>query len=211
MRLTLDHMISGREGLGLHEPLDIVLQGGEGLVIRGPNGVGKTTLLRSLAGFLPVVSGSFTFDGTTPTDEATSFLGHAPGLKDHLSPRETLSFWQRFFGNKVAEDLLKVMGIDHVADQRVSTLSAGQRRRLGVARLLVEDRPVWLLDEPTTALDQEGRDLLARVIAGHLNAGGCAIIATHEPAFMDQLPVVHLTRVRHKPLSDPFLAAELAT
>lgn len=173
----------------LFRALTFEVSAGETLSIEGPNGSGKTSLLRLLAGFLEPLAGTVvmrTSTGQTLDSEErgrlVGWLGHQDGLKPQLSPSETLRFVARYNGSSVdVAALLAEIGLDRVGDLPVSYLSAGQRRRLGLARLRLLEKPLWLLDEPLSALDTAGRLLVANLITAHCADGGMAIAATHEP------------------------------
>ncbi len=157
---------------------------GESLVLTGPNGAGKTTLLRSIAGFLPLVGGKLHLiggDDERELGEQCHYIGHANAVKTNLTVTENLEFWRQYLGGdgarvRAALDALALGELGHV---RTGLLSAGQRRRVGLARLMVAHRPLWLLDEPTVSLDAASVALLADVIGKHCAAGGLVIAATH--------------------------------
>ncbi|MGQ0609491.1 MAG: heme ABC exporter ATP-binding protein CcmA [Paracoccaceae bacterium] len=164
-----------RGGLLLLEGLDLSVRPGEGLVLRGPNGIGKTTLLRTLAGLQPPQAGSI----HAPADSLT-YAGHADGIKSALSLRENLAFWAEVHGQPAQVDTaLAQMGLGALASRRAAELSAGQKRRLGLARVLVCGRWLWLMDEPTVSLDAASTALFAQAVSRHLGAGGAAVIASH--------------------------------
>jgi len=173
----------GRSGLVLVEQLDFALSNGEALSLRGPNGTGKTTLLLTLAGIVAPLAGGFAADG--PGDELPllHYCGHRNAIKPRLSVLENLAFWAELNGptGLPPETALAEVGLDELARLDAGYLSAGQSRRLALARLLVSLRPLWLLDEPTAALDDEGHALVARLLDNHLARGGLAIAATHDP------------------------------
>ncbi len=157
------------------------------LAVTGPNGAGKSTLLRALAGLLPLASGAITCTGL-PADEPlasyTHYLGHRDALKSPLTAQENLAFWAAMLvlpgaGGLPPGAALARLGLPHIAGFPVSYLSAGQKRRVALARLLVAHRPLWLLDEPTTALDAASQGLVAGMIRDHLAGGGMVIAATH--------------------------------
>ena len=161
--------------------LSFGLAGGELLAVTGPNGAGKSTLLRLVAGLLRPAAGTI---GLEPSDDAglvgqVHYLGHLDALKPCLTVRQNLEFWRRLWAGTDAAAALAAVGLEDLADLPAGVLSAGQRRRVALARLLVAQRPVWLLDEPATALDAAAEGRLGRLIAGHLAAGGLAIAATH--------------------------------
>ena len=165
-----------RGGVPLLEGVSFALGPGEGLVLRGPNGVGKTSLLRTLAGLQPPLAGRI----EAPEDVA-AIAGHADGVKPQLTTAENLAFWARVFGTRETAPALAAFDLAPLADRPARDLSAGQRRRLGLARLLVTGRPLWLLDEPTVSLDAASTGLLEAAIDAHLAAGGAALVSTHAP------------------------------
>jgi heme exporter protein A len=161
----------------LFEALDFDLASGNVLLVRGPNGVGKSTLLMTLAGIVRAEAG--VVEGVEPT--AMHLLNYQSGLKGRLSVGENLKFWRDMYGiGGVSIDAaLDRVGIGPLAGLETGYLSSGQLRRLSLARLLVSPRPIWLLDEPSAALDAAGEALLGQLIDAHRLTGGMAIIATH--------------------------------
>ena len=191
MRLSGRGIKCVRGGREVFSGLDFEAASGEALAVTGPNGSGKTSLLRLIAGLLTIADGSVGLEGgeselTLP--EQAHYLGHRDALKPALSVLENLCFWQDFLGGEVFEarqanilESLAAVGIDHAAHLPAAYLSAGQRRRLSIARLLAARRPIWLLDEPTSALDASAQDLFAGLMRDHLGRGGLIIAATHAP------------------------------
>ena len=171
--LTVTDLCCARGGLPVIEGVSFRLSAGEALVLRGPNGIGKTTLLRVLAGLAPPVAGRV--EGA----DRLAYAGHADGLKAQLSVAENLRFWQAVFQGGPVAPALAAFDLEPLRDRQAGTLSAGQKRRLGLARLLVSGRPVWVLDEPTVSLDAASVALFARAVTAHLAAGGAALMATH--------------------------------
>jgi heme exporter protein A len=163
---------------------------GDAVAVVGRNGSGKTSLLRLIAGLLIPAGGTIALDGgdaelTLP--EQCHYLGHRDALKPALSVVENLTFWADFLGGERfdAGESLATVGLDHAADLPAAFLSAGQRRRLSLARLLTVRRPVWLLDEPTTALDVAGQAMFSGLMREHLSGGGLIVAATHAPLGID--------------------------
>jgi heme exporter protein A len=165
---------------------------GSTLIVTGPNGAGKTSLLRALAGFLPIEAGGFELDGGEPertVGEQAHYLGHADGVKSALTAGENLAFAAAMLGGDSSREAqlaaLAALGLSHVIDFPARLLSAGQRRRVALARLLVADRPLWLLDEPTTALDAAAQGAFAAIMQAYLQIGGIIVAAAHAPLGLD--------------------------
>ncbi len=174
MVLEVKNLCCARGGINILEGIDFRLEPGNILVLRGPNGSGKTTLLRTIAGLQAAVSGCI-----TGADEAVAYGGHADGLKAMLSVADNLSFWADVYGTGNIADALTTFELGGLQNRLANNLSAGQKRRLGLARLLVTGRSLWVLDEPTVSLDSDSVAMFARAVSGHLEQGGSALIATH--------------------------------
>jgi heme exporter protein A len=186
MRLSGRGVRCVRGGREVFSELGFEVSSGEALAVTGPNGSGKTSLLRLIAGLLAIAGGSVDLEGgeaelTLP--EQAHYLGHRDALKPALSVLENLSFWRDFLGGEAADagESLAAVGLNHAIHLPAAYLSAGQRRRLSIARLLVVRRPIWLLDEPTSALDAAGQSMFENLMTGHLAGGGVIIAATHTP------------------------------
>ena len=186
MQLSGRGLVCVRGGREVFAGLDFEAVSGEAVAVVGRNGSGKTSLLRLIAGLLIPAGGTILLDGgdaemTLP--EQCHYLGHRDALKPALSVMENLSFWADFLGGERcdAAESLATVGLDHAAYLPAGFLSAGQRRRLSLARLLTVRRPVWLLDEPTNALDVAGQDMVGGLMRDHLARGGLIVAATHGP------------------------------
>jgi heme exporter protein A len=181
-----------RGGRLVFEDLELSLAPGEALVLRGPNGSGKSTLLRLLAGLLPTAGGSVSWEGRPVADDPAAhrgrlhYLAHADALKTALNPRENLAFAAALAGGAPDIDgALAAFDLEPLADLPVRFLSAGQRRRTALARLLATARPLWLLDEPGVGLDKASRGRLEAAIGSHRAQGGIAVVATHGDVAVD--------------------------
>lgn len=174
MDLKVSDLTVSRGGVPVLEGLTFALLPGQVLVLRGPNGSGKTTLLRTLAGLQPPMAGTISLP-----PEAIAYGAHADGLKATLTVAENLAFWARIHGTHEIEAALGDFNLQTLRNRAAQSLSAGQKRRLGLARLLVTGRPIWLLDEPTVSLDQASVELFADAVRAHVAGGGAALIATH--------------------------------
>lgn len=166
-----------RAGQAVFQPVDVDLVGGEALIVHGANGAGKTTLLRLLAGILRPASGFVT------RHAPVAFLGHQTALKGELSCRENLDFKRRFAAPVSGLDSSRALarvGLAGLGLRPARSLSAGQRRRLGLACLLVAPSAVWLLDEPYASLDHDGCSLVDTLLTEHLGHDGAAVLSTHQ-------------------------------
>lgn len=186
--LTVEGISVERGGRAVLSNLSFDLPEGTALMVTGDNGAGKSTLLRAVAGLLPLAGGAIslrvsTIEADVPVAEASHYIGHANGLKPALSAAENLAFQQAWSGGSAVDppEALAAVGLSHIADFPVSVLSAGQRRRIALARLLVSQKPLWLLDEPATAIDARSEAILSELIARHLARGGLLLAAVHTP------------------------------
>ena len=174
MDLVVENLTVTRGGLPVLEGLEFTLRPGEVLILRGPNGSGKTTLLRTLSGLQPPMEGTISLE-----PEAIAYGAHADGLKATLSVEENLQFWASVYGTDDIAPAVAAFNLKGLLARASQNLSAGQKRRLGLARLLVTGRPIWLLDEPTVSLDVASVALFADAVRAHVGQGGSALIATH--------------------------------
>lgn len=188
--LTVTGLAARRGDDRIFSGVDFALQGGESLVLTGRNGTGKSTLIRVIAGLLPADAGAVkveTNGAVIPrAAEAMHYLGHRNAMKRELSVEENLAFWKSFMGDFAggtgldAEAAAAELGLAELLHLPFGYLSAGQQRRMAMAKLLVAWRQIWLLDEPTAALDKQSERLFARIMKAHLARGGIIIAATHQ-------------------------------
>jgi heme exporter protein A len=186
MRLTGDKLSVVRGGRTLFAGLAFAINASGALLVTGPNGAGKTTLIRTIAGLNRPAAGGIRLEGGAPDRtlaEQCHYVGHLSAVKAGLTVGENASFWGRFLGGAHArlDVALEIFGLSALRDIPAGYLSAGQKRRLGLARLLLVERPVWLLDEPTASLDSAAQDVLTGIVNEHLARGGLAVAATHMP------------------------------
>lgn len=188
-RLEARALTCSRGAARLFRDVSFEAAAGEWVALRGPNGSGKTTLLRCIAGLAHADAGETLWNGIATTRERETFrahllyAGHLPGIKDDLSAEENLQSALALRGVAAGagamQEALATVGLAARRNLPARKLSAGQRRRIGLARLSLDPAPLWMLDEPLTALDDEGQALFARLLARHLAQGGLAVIATH--------------------------------
>jgi heme exporter protein A len=209
MRLSGSHLRCIRGGCPVFDELCFDVSRGQALVVTGANGSGKSSLLRLIAGLIRTDKGTLTLEGGDPDrsiGEQAHYVGHLDPLKPSLSARENLEFWVRFLGDdgldstqtrkQAQEQALKKVGLAALADLPAGYLSAGQRRRLSIARLLCVMRPIWLLDEPTAPLDSAARSDVAQIMRAHLNGGGMIVAATHGPLGLEDTRELRLDPAR---------------
>jgi heme exporter protein A len=186
-RLSVENLALERGGRRLFESLSLTVQAGEAVALTGSNGAGKTSLLRAVAGLLRPAAGSIGFEGPgvlLEPEEARSeglhLIGHYDGLKGGRTAGEELSFWSAWTGG-APDAALDVLDLRPLLGLEVRKLSAGQRRRLALARLITSPRALWLLDEPLAPLDARMRGKLGELMAAHVNGGGMILAAVHDP------------------------------
>lgn len=192
MRLIAENLSARRGEDLLFQGISFALEAGECLILTGRNGSGKSTLLRVIAGLLHQETGKVTWhsaktESGTRAAEACHYLGHRNAMKAELTVAENLSFWKSFFGDfeggrgMSVGEAAEAVGLGGIAHLPFGYLSAGQQRRMAFAKLLVSHRPVWILDEPTAALDVTAEEVFTTLIKAHLAEGGIALAATHQP------------------------------
>ena len=174
MAISVKSLSVSRGGINLLQDVDIELKNGQVGILRGPNGVGKTTLLRALAGLQPFDSGEIEC-----SLEDICYSGHADGVKPTLTVQENLEFWANIFGSPSISEVAEKFMITDLLNSKAGNLSAGQKRRVGLSRLGLTGRQVWLLDEPTVSLDETSVKIFENIIKDHISEDGCALIATH--------------------------------
>jgi len=190
MRLAASGLACQRGGREVFAGVNFAVSSGEALTVTGRNGAGKSSLLRTVIGLLSLAAGRLTLEGGDPelsVPEQAHYLGHQDAVKDSLSVAENLEFWARYLGagpkNQLGtiEEPLEAVGLAGLASLPAAYLSAGQRRRLSIARLIAVPRPIWLLDEPTSTLDAAAVERLSDLMRAHLAAGGLIVAASHGP------------------------------
>jgi heme exporter protein A len=200
MRLSATDLACRRGGREVFAGVSFSVAAGESLTIRGRNGAGKSSLLRTVVGLVRIAGGKLSLEGGDPEltlGEQAHYLGHLDALKPSLSVEENLRFWSSFLGAASVDlsEPLRAVGLDALADLPAAYLSAGQRRRLSIARLLAVRRPLWLLDEPTSTLDAAAQTKLGGIMQTHLAGGGIILAATHGPLQLDGARELNLDSV----------------
>jgi heme exporter protein A len=207
MTLILNNLAFERNHQLLFQPVNCTLNAGDSLQVRGTNGSGKSTLLRILAGYIETEIGSVTWQGQSILQaenysQTLCYLGHQNGIRPYLTTYENLKLYCALSAQKSESSLLisalRQVGLAHAIETQAVFLSAGQKRRLALARLLVNPKPLWILDEPTTALDADGVSLLNELLVSHLNQNGIAIVATHQEFLTtDKTQILYLDGASH--------------
>lgn len=175
MLLSAQDLICARAGRRIVGPLSLALEEGAALLVEGPNGSGKSTLLRCLAGLLMPAEGSINYDHQAPP----FYCGHTDALIADLTASEHVAFWKGLYGNKGHDPILSALGLDAIHDTQAQKCSAGQKRRLSLARLLINPARLWILDEPHAGLDAQAIAMLEALITDHRARGGALVLASH--------------------------------
>jgi heme exporter protein A len=183
MELRAEDLTCIRGGREVFRSVSFRVPAGQALVVTGRNGAGKSSLLRMIAGLVRIAAGRLTLDSgapDTPIAEQAHYVGHHDAMKPSLTVLENLQFWARFLGSQNdAEGALQSLDLSQLAELPAAYLSAGQRRRLSLARLVAVARPIWLLDEPASSLDAPSRARLSTLMREHLTGGGIVVAAAH--------------------------------
>lgn len=204
MHLSAENLAARRGEDLIFSNVSFDLDGGDSLILTGRNGSGKSTLLRVVAGLLRQEKGSVTFTGNggepgRPAGEASHYLGHRNAMKSELTVAENLTFWKTFFGDMAdgfsldVDEAADAVGLASITHLPFGYLSAGQQRRIAFAKLLVAYRPIWILDEPTAALDSSADQLFAGLITAHQKTGGIVLAATHQPLGLENVQEMRMT------------------
>ena len=208
MRLRGSDLTCVRGGREVFRGLAFTVEAGEALVVTGPNGAGKSSLLRMVAGLVRPQQGQLELEGgdvELTRGEHVHYLGHQDALKPSLSVRENLGFWAALLGGDGTKSdvALAAVGLAGLAPLPAIYLSAGQRRRLAVARLMAVERPIWLLDEPTSTLDAAAQTILADLMRAHLAGRGLILVASHGPIGLDGVKELRLGQQQSKQRTQP--------
>ena len=192
--LHVSNLSVARGGMTLLSGVGFALNAGQILVLRGANGLGKTSLLRCIAGLQNPVEGQIT------APEAVAYSGHADGLKGQMTVLENLAFWSSIYHGPSPEVALDAYDLHALADRPAANLSAGQKRRLGLARMQVSGCALWVMDEPTVSLDADNVALFRAALDRHVQSGGAAVITTHIDLAIASAKLLDLTRFKARGL-----------
>lgn len=204
MHLSAENLAARRGEDLIFSNVSFGLEGGDALVLTGRNGSGKSTLLRVVAGLLRQERGRVAFTGDNgdsdrEPSEASHYLGHRNAMKSELTVAENLTFWKAFLGDMAGgvglgtEAAAAAVGLADITHLPFGYLSAGQQRRIAFAKLLVAHRPIWILDEPTAALDTSADQLFTDLISAHQKQGGIVLAATHQSLGLENVQEMRMT------------------
>ena len=198
--ISINSLSCAIDGRVVLNDINFSLTSGQSITIIGPNGVGKTLLLHIILGFKSNFKGNILINDVdlseVPADrqEQIGYYGHRASLQAGLTPLEIIRYWKAYYdSDAVASDLVKLWELPNIA---VENCSEGQRKRIGLARLSMMQRNIWLLDEPTTNLDIEGKEKFLELHASHLKSGGLSVITTHEPSQFNKNKIINLDKYR---------------
>jgi heme exporter protein A len=190
MELQAEGLACSRGGREVFRNVSFKVPAGEALIVTGRNGAGKSSLLRMIAGLVRLADGRLSLSGgtaDTPIAEQAHYVGHQDAMKPSLTVAENLQFWTRFLGSRSdIRPALELLDLMPLANLPAAYLSAGQRRRLSVSRIVATSRPVWLLDEPTSTLDAPSQSRLSAIMRDHLTRGGIIVAAAHGAIGLDR-------------------------
>ncbi|PCI84642.1 MAG: heme ABC exporter ATP-binding protein CcmA [Hyphomicrobiales bacterium] len=216
-RIIIQNLSAQKGERLLFEDIGFTLKTGQSLLLKGPNGSGKTTLLHILAGADQPKGGDVNIytisSGETPRHDGvigiSHFITHQDALKKSLTVRENLTFWTEYMGGDKTriDSALRTVGLEPMPHILAARLSAGQKKRLMLARLLTISHPLWLLDEPSVSLDDDGQKLLTKLMQEHISAGGILIAASHLPLGIEFNHTLTLTGGRYM-FNDDYLLDE---
>jgi heme exporter protein A len=205
MNINVQNLSAIRGSVTIFDGVSFDLASGDCLIVGGFNGSGKSTLLRVLAGLAPATAGTLNID-----PDQIAYAGHLDANKAQMTVTENLTTWSSVYGTDLADQAIGAMDLADLIDRPAATLSAGQKRRLGLARLIVADRKVWIMDEPTTAMDAENTARVTDLIRAHCTNGGIAIAATHIDLGITSAKMLDMGEFapsEETPSSDPFAQA----
>ena len=198
--ISINSLSCAVEGKVVLDDINFSLTSGQSITITGPNGVGKTLLLHVILGFKSRFKGNILINGVDLSDdpsgrqEQIGYYGHRASLQAGLTPLEIIRYWKIYYNSDaIATDLVKFWGLPN---NTVENCSIGQQKRIGLARLSMMQRNIWLLDEPTTNLDTEGKEKFSELHALHLKSGGLSIITSHEPSQFRKNKIINLDKHR---------------
>ena len=203
--LTVENLDCIRQEKRIFSDLSFQLQAGEVLWVKGRNGAGKSSLLRIVAQFLKPAAGRLLWQGTEISEDPDAYLksfeyiGHQDALKSALSPRENLQFWMQYRGSNGLTAALAALELNEIADYPARNLSAGQKKRSNLARLIACPSPLWILDEPISSLDAHHIDLFRNLLKTHIENGGLALLATHQDIKLGNERVLDLDNIERRP------------
>lgn len=198
MTLIADNLRCIRQDRVIFKGLDFTLEAGQGLWIKGKNGAGKSSLLRMIAGLLKPSKGTIIWKKADTREEPESFrqefryIAHQDALKPVLTVKENIQFWSEFHGGNRVDEAIERFELGHIQDTPAQILSAGQKKRTNLARLVASPAPLWILDEPLSSLDVHYIDLFIELLKEHLENDGMALLATHQPIEIDRLSIFNL-------------------